>query len=354
MKNMPFSIKWEDDKGLIVLDQTTLPTETIHLNLKTVQEVFDAIAIMKIRGASALSIAGAYGVYIGIKDKVYSDSEELYNDIVVISDYIVTCRPTAVSLSVTLRRIKESAAQSKGKSVEELKKTVLDTCHLLWEESAKSDTLIGENALPLFKDGDTVITHCNTGIYASTGIGSAVAPIYLGKERGINLKVYADETRPLLQGARLTAHELKEAGVDVTLICDNMAGFLMQQGKIDAAIVGCDRIAANGDTVNKIGTYSLAVLAKYHNVPFYVTGILDDVDFSMEDGKEIPIEERIPEEVTEAFGKRTAPYDIKVYNPSFDITSNELITAIILDKGIVYPPFKENLLKLKTMKVSNK
>ncbi len=342
----PFSFKWTDN-GLLVLDQTKLPTEIEYLLIDSVEAMFDAILTMKVRGAGSLSLVAAYGVYIGVKDKSYDTTEQLINDVCEVADYLTTCRPTAVSLSVVMAKMKSCARSHSHLQADDLKQVLLNESHYISEKSAESDTKIGEHALPFFNDGDTAITHCNTGIYASSGIGSATAPFYLGKERNINIKVYVDETRPLLQGSRLTAHELQQAGVDATLICDNMAGFLMQQGKIDKAIVGCDRIAANGDVVNKIGTYSLAVLAKHHGVPFYVTGLLEDVDYETTSGSLVPIEERLAEEITETFGKRTAPDGIKVYNPSFDVTPNDLITAIILDEGVVYPPFEENLLKLK-------
>ena len=205
---------------------------------------------------------------------------------------------------------------------------------------------IGENALTLLKDGMTLLTHCNAGGLATVHYGTALSPMLLGREKGIHFKVYADETRPLLQGARLTAWELYHAGIDVTVITDNMAGMLMKQGKIDAVIVGCDRIAANGDAANKIGTYSVAVLAKHHNIPFYVAGPVSTIDLTTQTGDEIPIEERKADEVTCGFGKRTAPEGVKVYNPAFDVTPHELITAIITEKGVVKNPNEEKLAAL--------
>ena len=342
MLNDFFNIKWTED-GLLAIDQTLLPVETKYMTLTTDKEVFNAIKSLAIRGAGVLSNAAAYGVYLGVWKKEYSSDGQVAEDICAIAKFMKTCRPTAISLSVVMDQIILLARKNEEAPVASQKLALLEECHRLVKESADIDNRTGENALLLFKDGDTVITHCNTGIYASVGLGSAVAPIYLGKQRGINIKVYADETRPVLQGSRLTAHELQKYGVDVTVICDNMAGFLMQQGKIDAVIVGCDRIAANGDVVNKIGTYSLAVLAKHHGIPFYVAGAFEDIDFTVANGSDIPIEERAAEEVTEGFGKRTAPYGIKVYNPAFDVTPWELVTALVLDTGIVYPPFEQKL-----------
>lgn len=343
-----YNIKWTD-KGLMAIDQRLLPIETKYMLLTTDKEVFDAIKCLAIRGAGVLSNAAAYGVYLGIWKKEYSDDDQVAEDICAVAEYMKTCRPTAISLSVLMDQIIMLARKNEEAPAESQKLSLLEECHRLVKESLEIDSRAGENALSLFKDGDTVITHCNTGIYASVGFGSALAPIYLGKQRGINIKVYADETRPILQGSRLTAHELQQFGVDVTVICDNMAGYLMQQKKIDAVIVGCDRIAANGDVINKIGTYSLAVLAKHHGIPFYVVGAFEDVDFTTANGSDIPIEERPAEEVTEGFGKRTAPYGVKVYNPAFDATPWELVTALVLDTGTLYPPYKEKLLLVKAL-----
>ena len=342
MEEKLFSIKWTDE-GVVVLDQTLLPTEIKYITITTIEQMYKAIKDMVIRGAGALSFGGAYGIYLGVCNNTYDSTEALVKDVEKQAEYMKSCRPTAVSLSVTADRLVKVAKSNPQLSVDDLKKALLDDCHSMCQESADKDMAVGILGLELLKEGSCVLTHCNTGIYASIGIGSAVAPFYLAKEKGMNIKVYADETRPLLQGARLTAHELFHAGVDVTLICDDMAGFLMQQGKIDAVFVGCDRIAANGDTVNKIGTYTTAVLAKHHNIPFYVFGATDDVDFNTPEGSMIQIEERPAEEVTEYFGKRTAPEGIPVYNPGFDVTPNELITAIILETGMVKPSYIENL-----------
>lgn len=340
-----YNIKWTES-GLMAIDQRLLPTETSYMLLTTHIEVYEAIRSMAIRGAGVLSIAAAYGVYLGVWKRNFANADETLHEILAVAEWMRKCRPTAVSLSVVMDQVIETARANGSRPPQEQKAALLRRCDTLARLSAEVDRKVGENALPLFRDGDTVITHCNTGIYASIGIGSATAPMYLGQERGIHLKVYADETRPILQGSRLTAHELQRAGIDVTVICDNMAGYLMQQGKIDAVIVGCDRIAANGDVVNKIGTYSLAVLAKHHNIPFYVAGALADIDYTVQRGADIPIEQRPPEEVTEFLGKRTAPAGVKVYNPCFDVTPHELVTALILDTGVVHLPNRDKLRKL--------
>ncbi len=347
MKNTtPTSIKWENSSA-IILDQTKLPLETIYLNVNTAEEMHHYIKTLTIRGAGALSIGGAYGVYLGIQNEDFTNSEELIKEVNKVCDFMSTARPTAVKLFVMIEKIRNIAIENKDKNPEAIKALILEKCHEIRQENIDACAMVGEYALSLLKDGMTVLTHCNAGSYATVVRGSALAPFYLAKERGMNIKVFADETRPLLQGARLTAHELMAAGVDVTLICDNMAAYCMQQGLIDAVIVSSDRIAANGDTVNKIGTYNVAVLAKHHNIPFYVASTFASVDFSATTGADIPIELRPDEEITEGFGKRTAPYGVKVYNPAFDVTPNELITAIICEKGIATSDYTKTLLEMK-------
>jgi methylthioribose-1-phosphate isomerase len=243
-------------------------------------------------------------------------------------------------------KARAEALASEGHSLEALKQALLDEAIAIQSEDEETNRLIGEHALSLFQDDIGVLTHCNAGGLATAKYGTALAPFYLAKERGMNIRVFADETRPVLQGARLTAFELQQAGVDVTLICDNMAGHVMSKGWVNAVIVGTDRVAANGDVANKIGTYSVAVLAKAHGIPFYVACPLSTIDLNTPTGAEIPIEERNAEEITEGFGKRTAPQGVKVYNPAFDITPNEYVTAIITEKGIIEAPFDVNLKKL--------
>lgn len=339
------SVRYEHDK-LIILDQTKLPMETLFTKLDTVEDVWDAIFHLKVRGAPAIGIAAAYGLYIAIRNSEADSFEEFWQQLKKHSDYLASSRPTAVNLFWALRRMESKAMASKEKSIEEIKSILLGEAHAIRDEDEQMCRAIGENALKLFADGMTVLTHCNAGGLATAQYGTALAPLYLAKDKGWNIKVYADETRPLLQGARLTTWELSRAGIDVTLICDNMAAMVMRKGIIDAVIVGCDRVAANGDTANKIGTYGLAVLAKAHNIPFYIAGPTSTIDLETLTGEDIPIEERHEKEITCAFGTRTAPEGIKVYNPAFDVTPNELITAIITEKGIVRAPYNEELKKL--------
>jgi methylthioribose-1-phosphate isomerase len=243
-------------------------------------------------------------------------------------------------------RARAAALAESGITPESMKRALLDEAKQIQAEDEETCRLIGEHALTLFQDGMGVLTHCNAGGLATARYGTALAPMYLAQERGIKLKVFADETRPVLQGARLTAFELQQAGVDVTLICDNMAGYVMSKGWVQAVIVGTDRVAANGDVANKIGTYSVAVLAKAHGIPFYVACPMSTIDLTTPTGAEIPIEERHEDEITQWFGKRTAPKGVKVFNPAFDVTPNEYVTAIITEKGIVRAPYRENLKKL--------
>lgn len=339
------SVKWENDE-LVILDQTKLPGATEFIKLDNVEDVWEAIFHLKVRGAPAIGIAAAYGLCVAMRDIEAESFEEFMAALKKNSKYLAASRPTAVNLFWALRRMERAAYANRDKAVEELKKTLVKEAHSIRNEDERMCRAIGENALTLFHDGMTVLTHCNAGGLATSMFGTALAPIYLAKEKGWDIKVFADETRPLLQGARLTAWELLQAGVDVTLICDNMAAAVMSMGCIDAVIVGCDRVAANGDTANKIGTYGLAVLAKAHNIPFYIAGPTSTIDMDTPSGKEIPIEERKAEEITCGLGRRTAPEGVKTYNPAFDVTPNELITAIITEKGIVKQPYDKELKKL--------
>ncbi|ACT03236.1 S-methyl-5-thioribose-1-phosphate isomerase [Paenibacillus sp. JDR-2] len=339
------SVIWHDDK-LDLLDQRLLPEEIVYLPLVTQEDVWEAIRHLKVRGAPAIGISAAYGVVLGSRDA--NSAEEWLADVRKAAEYLATSRPTAVNLFWALDRMKAraEALASEGRLLEALKQALLDEAIAIQSEDEETNRLIGEHALSLFQDDIGVLTHCNAGGLATAKYGTALAPFYLAKERGMNIRVFADETRPVLQGARLTAFELQQAGVDVTLICDNMAGHVMSKGWVNAVIVGTDRVAANGDVANKIGTYSVAVLAKAHGIPFYVACPLSTIDLNTPTGAEIPIEERSAEEITEGFGKRTAPQGVKVYNPAFDITPNEYVTAIITEKGIIEAPFDVNLKKL--------
>ncbi|MFC5700609.1 S-methyl-5-thioribose-1-phosphate isomerase [Cohnella faecalis] len=340
------SVRWAGE-SVDLLDQRLLPEETVYLRLTTPHDVWEAIRELKVRGAPAIGIAAAYGVVLGILG-FEGNSKELAAEVRNHADYLATSRPTAVNLFWALDRMKAKAAvlAESEAPVSDAIGAMIAEALLIQSEDEETNRLIGEHALTLFEDGMGVLTHCNAGGLATAKYGTALAPFYLALERGISLKVFADETRPVLQGARLTAFELQRAGVDVTLICDNMAGHVMSKGWIQAVIVGTDRVAANGDVANKIGTYSVAVLAKAHGIPFYVACPLSTIDLSTPTGADIPIEERHPDEVTAGFGKRTAPEGIAVYNPAFDITPHEYVTAIITEKGIVKAPFSEGLKKL--------
>jgi methylthioribose-1-phosphate isomerase len=342
------SVRWESDH-LALLDQRLLPGEVVFLHLTTAEDVWAAIRELKVRGAPAIGISAAFGVVLGVHASSAGQVEQIAMEVEKVADYLATSRPTAVNLFWALDRMKRRAAElaADGRwTVPEAKQALLREALAIQSEDEETCRLIGVHALSLFEDGMSVLTHCNAGGLATAKYGTALAPFYLAKEQGIELKVFADETRPVLQGARLTAFELQQAGVDVTLICDNMAGMVMQKGWVQAVIVGTDRVAANGDVANKIGTYSVAVLAKAHGIPFYVACPLSTIDLTTPTGAEIPIEERHEDEVTQGFGKRTAPDGVKVYNPAFDVTPNEYVTAIITEKGIVRAPFSENLQKL--------
>jgi len=340
------SVRWAQDH-LELLDQRLLPDEIRYLSLTTAEEVWEAIRELAVRGAPAIGISAAYGIYLGVRH-FKGDTEQLAQEVKRVGDYLATSRPTAVNLFWAIERIERLAASmaAAGAEPDELLAALLAEAQKIQSEDEETNRRIGEYALTLLKDNSGVLTHCNAGGLATARYGTATAPMYLAKERGWNLKVYADETRPVLQGARLTAFELMQAGIDVTLITDNMAGYVMSKGWVQAVIVGTDRVAANGDVANKIGTYSLAVLARAHGIPFYVACPMSTIDLKTPDGSHIPIEERPEREVTEGFGKRTAPLGVKVFNPAFDVTPHEYVTAIITENGIVTAPYEENLRKL--------
>lgn len=342
MKEPLLPIRYESGV-VILLDQTRLPNEEYFYPVRTDAEMADAIKRLAVRGAPAIGIAGAYGICLAANASPANTGEELLRDLEASAKLLASSRPTAVNLFYAIDRMMALAKACAAGSAEEIRACLLEeAAAILFEEEAACKS-IGEHALTLLHDGMTLLTHCNAGGLATIRYGTALAPMLLGAEQGIHFKVYADETRPLLQGARLTAWELQRAGVDVTLITDSMAGMLMKQGKIDAVITGSDRIAANGDFANKIGTYSVAVLAKHHNIPFYVAAPFSTIDMNTPTGEEIVIEERDPSEVTEGFGKRTAPLDVKVYNPAFDVTPGELAAAIITERGVLRPPYSESL-----------
>lgn len=337
----------DENSTLVILDQTLLPNEKIFLRLTSQNQIWEAIYALRVRGAPAIGIAAGYAAYLGTKESDAKTYDELYEDFMKVKKYLASSRPTAVNLFWALDRMEKRFIKEKEKSVEEVKKALKDEAESIRNEDEQVCKTIGEYALSLLKDGMGILTHCNAGAIATAKYGTALAPIYLGQEKGYEFKVYADETRPLLQGARLTAWELKEAGVDVTLICDNMASIVMKEGKVQAVLVGCDRVANNGDTANKIGTSGVAILAKHYGIPFYVCAPLSTVDLECKTGDDIHIELRPDEEVTSKwYEKPMAPQGVKVYNPCFDVTDHNMITAIVTEKGIAYPPYTESLPKL--------
>ncbi len=322
---------------VVILDQTQLPGKEVYVTLSSPEAVWDAIYKLKVRGAPAIGVAAAYGIYVCVRKIDTLDNSVFMNEFGKIKRYLASSRPTAVNLTAALDRMESVLVAHPFASVREWKELLYKEAVSIREEDAAACLRIGENGLRLLRPGMGILTHCNAGHLAVSAYGTALSPIYLGQERGYRFKVFADETRPLLQGARLTAYELRKAGVDVTLICDNMASIVMRKGWIQAVLVGCDRVASNGDVANKIGTSGLAVLAHYYGIPFYVLGPMSTIDPSCPNGDSIVIEERGAEEVTEMWYKqRMAPEEVKVYNPAFDVTPHELITAIITENGIFY------------------
>lgn len=354
-----------EDNSVVIIDQTKLPGKIEIIKLYTAREIWDAIYLLKVRGAPAIGVAAAFGLYVlavriykegGLKktEDGKTDFEAFYEKFREQKDYLNSSRPTAVNLSWALKRMEDvclKAGKKDGKSVEEIIDILHREAAAIKEEDIRMCKAIGEFGLSLLKPGDGILTHCNAGQLATSKYGTATAPIYLGQERGYRFHVYADETRPLLQGARLTAYELQASGVDVTLICDNMSAMVMKNGWVNAVFVGCDRVAANGDAANKIGTSVVAAVAKRYGVPFYVCAPTSTIDYDTPTGNEIKIEERPAEEVTRMWYKEPmAPEGVKVFNPAFDVTENELITAIITEYGIARAPFKESLEQIRRKK----
>lgn len=338
------TIEWRDDH-VRMIDQTRLPEELVHLDIDDVDTLAEGIRALRVRGAPAIGIAGAFGLLLGIQDCDEADRDSFFRKLNATADYLNSTRPTAVNLSWALNRMKQVAEINRDKSVAEIKQILKNEALSIWEEDRRTCRLIGKHGQALLGQGSRVLTHCNTGALATADYGTALGVVFAAHEAGKKISVYADETRPLLQGARLNVWELMNEGIDVTLICDNTAAFVMQKNQVDCCIVGADRIAANGDTANKIGTYNVAVLAEKHGIPFYVAAPYSTIDFELSDGSQIPIEERSSEEITNGFGRRTAPAETKVFSPAFDMTPNELISAIITEKGVIYPPFEANLRK---------
>lgn len=339
------TIEWigEIDGRIKLIDQTLLPNELKYVYCDDKESIFHAIKTLMVRGAPAIGIAAAMGTVVGIKNSKSEDFESFFREMKEVTSCLGSSRPTAVNLFWGLKRMENTAQKNSHKPVSEIKRILLNEAKTILEEDKAICRKIGENGESLLEDGSCVITHCNAGGLATGDYGTALAIMFAAAENGKKISVYADETRPLLQGSRLTAWELKNAGIDVTLICDNMAAHTMKQKKIDCVIVGADRIAANGDTANKIGTYSLSIIAKEHNVPFYVAAPASTFDLSIASGDEIPIEERNPDEVTKIAGNKIAPDEIKVFNPAFDVTPASNITAIITERGVINSPNKEKI-----------
>jgi len=336
------TVYWTDE-GVVMIDQTKLPSEEILVTCRTYREVADAIRTMIIRGAPAIGVAAAMGVALGVAK---ADARDLDKQFECICSELASTRPTAVNLFWGIERMKRLYTSLRGLAFGEIRDRLIAEAKLVREEDIEINRAIGRNGAPLVPDGCTVLTHCNAGALATAGYGTALGVVRAAVESGKKLDVFADETRPFLQGARLTVWELKRDGIPATLITDNMAGHFLHSGRIGCVIVGADRIAANGDVANKIGTYGVAVLAKENDVPFYVAAPVSTLDLTLPDGSHIPIEERKAIEVTHLNGSRIAPEGIEARNPAFDVTPNRYVTAIITERGVARAPYTESLRKL--------
>lgn len=345
----------DEDRSIVIIDQTLLPGKKELIRLRTAQEIWDAIYLLKVRGAPAIGVTAAFGIYLLARQIETGEYDVFYREFVKQKDYLNSARPTAVNLSWALERMDGICRKKKGEEIYKIKDALKQEALAIKKEDIWVCRTIGEYGLSLVKPGDGILTHCNAGQLATSKYGTATAPIYLGQEKGYHFRVFADETRPLLQGARLTAYELQSSGVDVTLICDNMSAAVMKNGWINAVFVGCDRVAANGDTANKIGTSLVALAAKRYHIPFYVCAPTSTIDLNTETGGEIHIEQRPGEEVTEMWYKeRMAPEGVKVYNPAFDVTDHDLITAIVTEYGIARAPFEESFREIFKKKARDK
>jgi methylthioribose-1-phosphate isomerase len=333
------TIEWKNDQ-VVMLDQRLLPHKEINRVCRDYKEVAAAITQMVIRGAPAIGVAAAMGVALGALKSKAKNFDEEFNEIV---STLAKTRPTAVNLFWALERMKKVYLENRDGGVESVKRLLKIEAQKIYKEDIAANKKIGQFGAKLLTDAKHVMTHCNAGALATAGYGTALGVIRALKESGQNFEVLVNETRPFLQGARLTAWELKKEKIAATLITDNMSGYPMQTGRVDAVVVGCDRIAANGDVANKIGTYTIAVLARRHGIPFYVAGPTSSIDLNCQTGKDIPIEHRDPKEVSHMFGRPLAPEGMTILNPAFDVTSQELISAIITEKGIIYPPYRQNI-----------
>jgi len=345
-------VRYEEDK-MLILDQTRLPGEKVYLEMKTKEDVWDAIYHLRVRGAPAIGVAAGYGLYICAREISAADYHDFYGQFMEIKNHIASSRPTAVNLFWALDRMEQCVKGYENRqgtweeTQEDLKKALLAEAEKIRIEDECACRAMGEYGLTLLKPGMGILTHCNAGTIATAKYGTCLAPLYLGHERGYGFKVFVDETRPQLQGARLTAWELQEAGIDTTLICDNMASIVMKNGWIDAVVVGCDRMAANGDGANKIGTSGVAILAKEYGIHFYMFVPTSTIDRKTKTGDDIHIELRKGEEIYKLWYERDmAPEGIKTYNPAFDVTPAKYITAVVTEKGILYPPYEESIRRL--------
>ena len=339
------------DGCLRLIDQTRLPTEFLEIDCGDVESVWEAIKALRVRGAPAIGIAAAYGVCVGLQTAQGGSEETFYARLEEVTRYLATSRPTAVNLFWALDRMTRVANDQRGQmSVAQLAQRLLEEARAIHEQDRRICRAIGRWGAELLADGQGVLTHCNAGGLATADYGTALAVFFSAQESGKRLHVYADETRPLLQGARLTAWELAARGIDVTLICDSMAAQVMREGRVQAVVTGADRIAANGDTANKIGTYGVALLAAAHDIPFYIAAPTSTFDLSLTDGDQIPIEQRDPTEITHGFGRQTAPDGIGVYNPAFDVTPARLIKGIICEHGVIDPVTVEGIARFHALR----
>ncbi|NLS96204.1 MAG: S-methyl-5-thioribose-1-phosphate isomerase [Planctomycetaceae bacterium] len=340
------TLRWVGDWAghLELIDQTLLPIELATIECRDVETAWEAIKMLRVRGAPAIGIAAAYGVVLGVQPVASGDKESFCRRFEEVTEYLAKSRPTAVNLFWALDRLKRKAAALQGTaSPKELAESLLAEARAIHEEDRRICRDIGRHGAELIEDGQGVLTHCNAGGLATADYGTALAVFFAAAESGKRIHVYADETRPLLQGARLTTWELQQRGIPVTLICDSMAAQVMREGRVQAVVTGADRIAANGDAANKIGTYSVALAAAAHKIPFYVAAPQSTFDLSLPSGDGIPIEERDPREITHGFGRQTAPDGIDVYNPAFDVTPAELIAGLICEKGLIQPVTAERI-----------
>ena len=336
------TLEWTDD-GVRFIDQTKLPTEEIYVTCKTYYEVADAIKTMIVRGAPAIGVAAGMGIALGVRHSKAQTADELRRDFDHICQVIGATRPTAVNLFWAIRRMQEKFASLQGQPIDHIKLELISEAQRMHVEDIAANKAMGKHGAVLLPSAGGVLTHCNAGALAPAGYGTALGVIRAAVESGKKLHMFVDETRPFLQGSRLTAWELMKDNIPTTLISDNMAGAMMRQGKINAVVVGADRIAANGDVANKIGTYTVAVLAREHGIPFYVAAPISTVDLATADGSQIPIEQRASAEVTHLAGKQIAPDGVGVENPAFDVTPNKYVTAIITERGVARPPYRESL-----------